>query len=116
MAYASGVRLSSFAGLVGAGLGAYLGYSYAGAPGVEEVTPVQGALILGALGFVVGSAGAFILRSLVQFLIYLILIGLVAYFLREPIESMTGVDPITAFLAVLHNFGIPVPGFIEDVA
>ncbi len=116
MAYASGVRLSSLAGVVGGGLGAYLGYNYAGAPGVEDISPIQGALILGALGLVVGSAGAFILRSLVQFLIYLILIGLVAYFLRDPIDSMTGIDPVTAFLTVLHNFGIPVPGFIENAA
>lgn len=110
MAYASGIRLSSLAGVVGAGLGAYLGYSYAGTSGNEGVTPIQGALILGALGLVAGSAGAFILRSLAQFLIYILLIGLVAYFMRDPIEQMTGIDPVSALLNTLNGLGIPVPG------
>ncbi|MEL6244840.1 MAG: hypothetical protein AAFY43_06705 [Pseudomonadota bacterium] len=116
MAYASGIKLSSLAGLIGAGVGGYLGYNYAGAPGVESITPVQGALILGGVGLVVGSAGAFILRSLMQFLIYIVLMGILAYFFRDQIEAMTGVDPVTALLSVLDRFGIPVPGFVEDAA
>lgn len=111
MAYASGVRLSSLAGLIGAGVGAYLGYNQAPAVDME---PWMGAAVLGGVGLVAGSAGAFILRSAMQFLIYVVLLGILAYFLRDQIEALTGIDPVSAFLRVLHNFGIPVPGFVED--
>lgn len=115
MAYASGVRVTSFAGVIGGAVGAYLGYNYAGAAGAE-VSPVQGALILGAVGLILGSAGAFILKSLAQFLIYFVLMMIVAYVFRDQIEAITGVDPVSALLRTLHNFGIPVPGIVEDIA
>ena len=106
MAYASGVRLSSVAGIIGAGVGGYIGYTQAA--DVSNLSPVGGALILGAIGMVVGSAGAFLLKSLMQFVIYIILFGIVAYFFQHQIEALTGINPVQAFLNVLADLGLPV--------
>ena len=51
MAYASGVRLSSLAGMVGAAVGGYIGYTQA--EHVSELQPIAAALILGGIGMVV---------------------------------------------------------------
>ena len=114
MAYASGVRITSLAGLIGAGVGAYLGYNYAETAGTG-VSPVQGALILGAVGLILGSAGAFILKSLMQFLVYLLLIMILAYVFRGQIEAITGIDPVNAVLGALGALGVPVPEAVENV-
>ncbi len=106
MAYASGMKISSLAGFVGAIAGGYIGYTQAA--DVSNLSPVSGALILGAIGFVAGSAGAFILKSLMQFVIYIILIGIVAYLFQNQIEAMTGINPVSATLNFLRDFGIPV--------
>ncbi|MEE2920308.1 MAG: hypothetical protein VYC38_00965 [Pseudomonadota bacterium] len=106
MAYASGIRISSVAGVIGAGVGGYIGYTQAA--DVSNLSPVAGALILGAIGFVVGSAGAFILKSLMQFVIYIILFGIVAFVFQNQIEAMTGINPVTAVLGVLRDWGLPV--------
>ena len=103
MAYASGIRISSVAGVIGAGVGGYIGYTQA-----ADLSPVAGALILGAIGFVAGSAGAFLLKSLMQFVIYIILFGIVAYFFQHQIEALTGINPISATLNLLADFGLPV--------
>lgn len=105
MAYNSGVRLAGLAGIVGGGLGAYLGYNQAIATGMP---PVQGALIMGAIGMVVGSAGAFILKSAMQFIVYVIMLGLVVYIFRDTIEGMTGVNPVDAVLNTLGAWGIHI--------
>lgn len=107
MAYNSGTKLASLAGVIGAGVGAYLGYNQALA---TDMPPIQGALIMGAIGLVVGSAGAFILKSAMQFIIYVIMIGLVCYFFRGQIEGMTGIDPVAAFVNTLNAVGINLPG------
>ena len=104
MAYNSGVRLASLAGIVGGGLGAYLGYNQGLA--TEGISPVQGALIMGAIGMVVGSAGAFILKSAMQFIVYLIMLSLIVYIFRDTIESLTGVNPVTAVYNTLASWGI----------
>ncbi len=106
MAYASGIRISSVAGVIGAGVGGYIGYTQAA--DVSNLSPVAGALILGAIGFVAGSAGAFILKSLMQFVIYIILFGIVAFVFQNQIEAMTGINPVTAALGVLRDWGLPV--------
>ena len=106
MAYASGVRLSSVAGIVGAVVGGYIGYTQA--QDVSNLEPVTAAIILGAIGMVAGSAGAFILKSLLQFAIYILLFGVVAYVFQNQIESLTGINPVDATLAFLRDMGIPV--------
>ncbi|MAN44849.1 MAG: hypothetical protein CMF04_01400 [Hyphomonas sp.] len=106
MAYASGVRLSSVAGIVGAVVGGYIGYTQA--QDVSNLEPVTAAIILGAIGMVAGSAGAFILKSLLQFAIYIILFGVVAYAFQNQIESLTGINPVDATMAFLRDMGIPV--------
>ena len=105
MAYASGIRLSSLAGLVGAGVGGYIGYTQAA--NVSDLTPVTGALILGGVGLVAGSAGAFILKSLMQFLIYAIMLGVVVFVFQNQIEAMTGSNPVDASLSFLRGLGLP---------
>lgn len=107
MAYNSGVRLAGLAGIVGAGVGGYLGYNQAMAMD-GSISPIQGALIMGAVGMVAGSAGAFILKSLAQFIVYLILIGLLGYIFRDTIEAMTGVNPVDAVMTTLRGWGLPV--------
>lgn len=106
MAYASGVRLSSIAGLVGAGVGGYIGYTQAA--NVSDLTPITGALILGGVGLVAGSAGAFILKSLMQFVIYAIMLGVVVFVFQSQIEAMTGINPVEATLSFLQGLGLPV--------
>lgn len=107
MAYNSGIRLASLAGVIGGGVGAYLGYNQAIA---TDMPPIQGALIMGAIGIVAGSAGAFVLKSALQFLIYLILIAAVCFFFRGQIEGMTGIDPVAAVENTLNAFGLSLPG------
>ncbi len=114
MAYNSGVQLSGLAGIIGGAVGAYLGYNQAAEVGLE---PVTGALILGGIGLVVASAGAFVLKSAMQFIIYVILLGVLAYFFRDQIEALTGIDPVAAVFNTLKGWGVPVgqiPG-AEDV-
>jgi uncharacterized membrane protein (UPF0136 family) len=106
MAYASGLRLSSLAGLIGAGVGGYIGYTQAA--DVSSLTPVSGALILGGVGLVAGSAGAFLLRSVMQFLIYAIMLGVVVFVFQSQIEAMTGINPVSATYEFLKDIGIPV--------
>ncbi|HPE48404.1 MAG TPA: hypothetical protein PLR76_08410 [Hyphomonas sp.] len=116
MAYASGVKLSSLAGIIGAGVGGYIGYTQAA--DVSSLTPVTGALILGGVGLVVGSAGAFLLKSLMQFVIYLIMFGVLAYVFQNQIEALTGINPVHATLSFLSDLGVPVgsiPG-LKDAA
>lgn len=106
MAYASGVRLSSLAGIVGAGIGGYIGYTQAAS--ISELTPITGALILGGVGLVAGSAGAFILKSLMQFLIYAIMLGVVLFVFQSQIEALTGINPVEAATGFLKDMGLPV--------
>ncbi len=106
MAYNSGTGLASLAGVIGGGIGAYLGYNQGLV--TEGISPVQGALIMGAIGLVVGSAGAFILKSLMQFIVYIIMFALLAYIFRGQIEALTGVNPVTALEITLGNFGLNV--------
>lgn len=106
MAYNSGTGLASLAGVIGGGVGAYLGYNQGMA--TDGISPIQGALIMGAIGLVVGSAGAFILKSLMQFIVYIIMFVLLAYIFRGQIEALTGVNPVTALEVTLANFGLNV--------
>lgn len=112
MAYMSNGGLSGFAGIVGGAIGGYLGYTYAAS--AADVTPIQGALILGGIGLIAGSIGAFLVKSAIQFLIYLVLILGVAYFFREQIDSLTGVNPVDALNAALERFGMSLPGYDGD--
>lgn len=106
MAYASGVRLSSLAGIIGAGIGGYIGYTQAET--VSELTPITGALIMGGVGLVAGSAGAFLLKSLMQFAIYVIMLGVVVFVFQSQIEALTGINPVEATLGLLRSMGLPV--------
>jgi len=106
MAYASGVQLSGLAGVVGAAVGGYIGYTQAA--DVSNLTPIAGAVILGGVGLVAGSAGAFLLKSAMQFVIYIIMFGVLIYVFQTPIANMTGINPVTATLNQLSEFGIPV--------
>lgn len=106
MAYNSGTGLASLAGVIGGGIGAYLGYNQGLV--TDGISPVQGALIMGAIGLVIGSAGAFILKSLMQFIIYIIMFALLAYIFRGQIEALTGIDPVAAVQNTLNSWGLPV--------
>ncbi len=106
MAYASGVRLSSLAGIIGAGVGGYIGYTQAAS--VSDLTPISGALILGGVGLVAGSAGAFLLKSVMQFVIYAIMLGVVVFVFQNQIEAMTGINPCDATVEFLRDIGLPV--------
>lgn len=114
MAYASGKGVTSLGGLVGLAIGAYCGYNEAASVS-NDMSPIMGAGILGLVGFVVGSAGAFVLRSLSQFLIYLVLIGILAFVFRDQVEAMTGIDPVSAFLDGFERVGINLPGNVQDL-
>ncbi len=105
MAYNSGVQLAGLAGIIGGGIGAYLGYNQASAIGMD---PLQGAAILGGVGLVAASAGAFVLKSAMQFIIYIILFLALAYFFRNQIEALTGINPVSAVFNTLESWGIPV--------
>nr|WP_070958773.1 hypothetical protein [Hyphomonas sp. Mor2] len=106
MAYASGVRLSSLAGLIGAGVGGYIGYTQAA--DVSGLEPVAGALIMGGVGLVAGSAGAFLLKSAMQFIIYLIMFGVLIFVFQNQIEALTGINPVDATVSFLRDLGLPV--------
>lgn len=106
MAYASGVKLSSLAGIIGAGVGGYIGYTQAAS--VSDLTPISGAMILGGVGLVAGSAGAFLLKSLMQFLIYAIMFGVVIFVFQNQIESLTGINPVDATVSLLRSWGLPI--------
>ncbi len=106
MAYASGVRLSSLAGVIGAGVGGYIGYTQAAE--VSGLEPVAGALIMGGVGLVAGSAGAFLLKSAMQFVIYLVMLGVLIYVFQGQIEALTGINPIDATISFLRDLGLPV--------
>ncbi|MEQ8557026.1 MAG: hypothetical protein RIB03_01820 [Henriciella sp.] len=105
MAYMQNRNVSVVAGIIIGGIGGYLGWEQAAATGVS---PILGALIFGAAGFVVGMAGAFIFKSLAQFLVFLVLIGAIIYFAQDPITQMTGINPVEAVLGFLENFGIAI--------
>jgi hypothetical protein len=87
-------------------VGGYIGYTQAA--DVSNLTPISGALILGGVGLVAGSAGAFLLKSMMQFVVYLILVGVLAYVFQHQIESMTGINPVAATLEFLGDMGLPV--------
>ena len=106
MAYASGVKLISLAGIIGAGVGGYIGYTQAA--NVSDLTPISGALILGGVGLVAGSAGAFLLKSVMQFIIYVIMLGVVVYVFQNQIEALTGINPCDAAISFLRGWGLPV--------
>ena len=103
MAYMDNRNVSIVAGVVIGGIGAYLGFEQAASTGVS---PILGAMIFGAAGFVVGMAGAFIFKSLAQFLVFLVLIGAIIYFAQDPITQMTGINPVDAVLTFLRSFGL----------
>ena len=106
MAYASGVKLSSLAGVVGAAVGGYIGFTQAAE--ISNLTPVSGALILGGVGLVAGSAGAFLLKSAMQFVIYLIMLGVVFFVFQEQIAQLTGINPVDATVSLLRDLGLPI--------
>ncbi len=108
MAYASGAGIGGLAGLAGAAIGGYFGYCEAAEVGMQ---PWQGAAILGGLGLVAGSAGAYLLKSAMQFIIFIVIFGVVAFFFRDQIEALTGIDPVDAVNAGLERFGLSLPGF-----
>ncbi len=112
MAYSSGAGLGGLAGLVGGAIGAYFGYNEAVA--MNDMAPWMGAAILGGVGFVVGSAGAFILKSAMQFIIYILLFAILAFFFHNQIEALTGIDPIVAFVEGMERIGLKLPGGVEE--
>ena len=105
MAYMENRNVSIAAGVIIGGIGGYLGFEQAAATGVS---PILGALIFGAAGFVVGMAGAFIFKSLAQFLVFLVLIVAIIYFAQDPITQMTGINPVEAVLNILRGFGLSI--------
>lgn len=112
MAYASGAGLGGLAGLAGAAIGGYFGYMGAAEAGLQ---PWMGAAILGGLGLIAGSAGAYLLKSAMQFIVYIVIFGALAFFFRHQIEALTGIDPVAAVNSGLERFGITLPGFIKGV-
>ncbi|MEQ9586743.1 hypothetical protein [Hyphomonas sp.] len=113
MAYASGVQLSGLAGVIGAAVGGYIGYTQAA--DVSNLPPIAGAMILGGVGLVAGSAGAFLLKSAMQFVIYVIMFGVLVYVFQTPITNMTGINPVAATLEFLGDMGLPVKTATEKL-
>lgn len=97
---ASRKTIGGLTGLIGALIGGTMGYREAIASGTE---PIQGALIFGAIGLILGSAGGFILRTLSALAMYAILLGVLAYFFRAPIEAMTGIDPVASAQIIVQD-------------
>ncbi|MEO1641959.1 MAG: hypothetical protein AAFR74_01390 [Pseudomonadota bacterium] len=87
-------------GVIGALIGGFMGYRQAIEVGME---PWQGALILGGVGLVLGSAGGFILRTLGAILTYVVLLGVLAYFFRDQIELLTNIDPVDAAMTIFED-------------
>lgn len=89
------------AGIIGAGIGAFLGYREAlVTPGVE---PWLGALIFGAVGLLLGSIGGFLIRGASAIILYLVLLGVLGFVFREQIELMTGTDPVQAVSLIIED-------------
>ena len=95
-------------GLFGAAIGGYLGYRQAIEIGMDPAW--QGALILGALGFVLGSIGGYILKTISAVFIYLILLGVFAFFLNDEVEMLTGIDPREAAITIFGDLGDMMSG------
>ena len=55
-----------------------------------------------------GSAGAFLLKSAMQFIIYILMFGVLVYVFQTPITNMTGINPVAATLEFLGDMGLPV--------
>ena len=53
-------------------------------------------------------AGFPFLKSLMQFLIYLIMFGVLAYVFQNQIEQLTGINPVNATISLLEDIGMPV--------
>lgn len=86
---------------VGALIGGFMGYRQAIEAGFDPAW--QGALILGALGFVVGGIGGILLRSAMSVLLYVILFGVLIYFFRGEIQAITGIDPVAAAQTAIED-------------
>jgi hypothetical protein len=63
---------------------------------------------MGGVGLVAGSAGAFILKSVMQFLIYAIMLAVLVFVFQNQIEGMTGINPVDATISFLRGLGLPV--------
>ena len=98
-------------GVIGAIVGGFMGYRQAIEVGME---PWLGALILGGVGLVLGSAGGFILRTLGAIVMYIILLGVLAYFFRDQIELLTNIDPIDAAYTIYLDCLNFLQGQVED--
>ena len=101
MAYAKGVGLSGIVGLIGAAAAGYYGYKQAEV--TEGVEPIMGAMIYGGGAFILGSVGAFLLRSALQFVVYAVVLAGAIYIFRDQIEAMTGIDPVAFTKSALER-------------
>ncbi|MEL7231757.1 MAG: hypothetical protein AAGJ85_04525 [Pseudomonadota bacterium] len=98
-------------GVIGALIGGFMGYRQAIEVGME---PWQGALILGGVGLVLGSAGGFILRTIGAILMYVVLLGVLAYFFRDQISQLTGIDPVDAAYTIYLDCLAFLQGQVEQ--
>lgn len=104
--------MSGVTGIIGALVGGYLGYRQAIEAGMEQ--PWQGAVILGAVGLVLGSAGGFLLRSLSSILVYAVLLGVLSFVFRGQIEMLTGIDPVAAGMTIFNDILVFVQGKVAE--
>lgn len=98
-------------GIVGALIGGFMGYRQAIEVGME---PWQGALILGGVGLVLGSIGGYILRTLGAIFMYGVLLGVLAYFFRDQIELLTGIDPVESAITIFQDLREIIAGEIAE--
>ncbi|MEM1391585.1 MAG: hypothetical protein AAGG45_10945, partial [Pseudomonadota bacterium] len=98
-------------GIIGAVIGGFMGYRQAIEVGMD---PFQGALILGAIGLVLGSVGGFILRTLSALIVYVILLGVLAFFFRDQIELLTDIDPVDSATTIFEDARDFLLGEIEE--
>ena len=98
-------------GVVGALIGGFMGYRQALEVGMP---PWQGALILGGIGLVLGSAGGYILRSLSAILVYVVLLAVLAFFFRDQIELLTGMDPVESAITLYRDCLEFIRGALEE--
>lgn len=100
------------AGIIGAGIGAFLGYREALV--TDGVEPWLGALIFGAVGLIVGSVGGLLIRGASAIILYLILLGVLGFVFRDQIEMMTGTDPVDAIMLIIEDGLAFIQGQIAD--
>ncbi len=120
MADAGGIKLVSFGNMASVAAmigGAVYGYFQAGMSdaqftALEGVTALEGAAIFGVAGLILGRLAGFVLKSVLQMIVFFGIIVLLLCIFREPIRDTIGFDP-AAFLE--PYFGMAIERVREEI-